>query len=300
MIPLGIAIALLAGFLLALASVLQQAAASQAGEETDSVGLGFLKRLIKRPLWLAGMGTDIGAFLAQAIAIAFVPLLIASPLFASVLIFAIPLEAWWTHRKIVVSEIIWAGALAAAFAVFIIIGHPADTSVYPGWEGWVVPGAVCVAVIAVCFGFGIRKPHGATRALLLAIAAGVGLGLGNALLSATTNVFKEAGFWSMVASWQMWFAIAGMAIGTYLQQVSYEAGALIQALPATTIIKPITATLLGVIVLSEHMQASGFSWFWVGAAVAVMIIATHVLGRSSAAHQERQAQTTSGDQTPAD
>ena len=43
--------------------------------------LGFLKRLIKRPLWLAGMGTDIGAVLAQAIAIAFVPLLIASPFF---------------------------------------------------------------------------------------------------------------------------------------------------------------------------------------------------------------------------
>jgi drug/metabolite transporter (DMT)-like permease len=60
--------ALLSAFLYAVASVVQQRAASEAPVE-KALKLGLLVHLVRRPLWLAGFLADISAFVFQWLAL---------------------------------------------------------------------------------------------------------------------------------------------------------------------------------------------------------------------------------------
>jgi threonine/homoserine efflux transporter RhtA len=62
-----VALALAAAFFFALGLVLQEKAASEQPDET--VGAGFLVRLVRQPIWLLGLAMQGVGFVAQAIAL---------------------------------------------------------------------------------------------------------------------------------------------------------------------------------------------------------------------------------------
>ncbi|MGE0027860.1 MAG: DMT family transporter, partial [Thermoleophilia bacterium] len=98
MILAGI-VALGAAVLFALASVLQQRAASEVSD-ADAHGTGLIRKLVRRPLWLAGTATDTLGYVAQAAALGLGSLVLVQPLLATYLLFALPLGAWMAKRRL--------------------------------------------------------------------------------------------------------------------------------------------------------------------------------------------------------
>jgi len=90
---IAIVLAVSAGFAYALASVLQQRAASEAAPEL-SLRPGLLLALVKRPLWVFGTLVDGAAYALEAASLGFGSIIVVQPLLVSGLLWALPLVLW--------------------------------------------------------------------------------------------------------------------------------------------------------------------------------------------------------------
>ena len=103
-----------------------------------------------------------------------------------------------------------------------------------------------------------------------------------AALTKSTMSLLDDGPVNIALSWEPYALIAAAVLGTYLQQSSYQAGSLAQALPAAAVLEPVVAVVLGIALLSESLQANGLEWALIGASAIAMAVATGALARAQA------------------
>jgi hypothetical protein len=277
---LAATLAVLAAALFAVAAALQQRAAATA-PQNGAGALGLVSALVRQPLWWAGSVADVAGYVAQAAALGLGSLLLVQPLLVTSLLFALPLGARWSGRRLRPADRTWAVLLAAALALFVVTGEPtAGVDRAPPAAWWPVALALGV-VLAGCL-LGAAAGRGATRAVLLAVATGVLYGLAGALTKSVVSVLG-GGVLALLGTWETYGLALALAAGTLLQQAAFRAGDLGASLPAVTVGEPVVAVGLGVAVLHEHLRAGGTEWLLVGVLVAVMVAATVALARSSAA-----------------
>jgi hypothetical protein len=271
-----VALSLLAAFLFASASVLQQAAAAQVPEE-EARGLWLIRRLVRRPLWLAGGAADASGYGAEAAALAFGSILVVQPILATTLLFAIPLSAAFAGTAVRPRDVGWAALLTAGIAVFLVVGRPSAGLDRAPLGHWLVAVAVLAPLILACIGLGARRP-GPRRALSLGIAAGLLFGVMAGLTKSVVHLLGT-GFVDLLTSWEP-YALAGVAgAGLLLQQSAYQAGALSLSLPALAVLEPVTATAIGIGVFEETVRASGAGWALIGASAVAMAAGLIALSR---------------------
>jgi hypothetical protein len=277
---LAVALALLAALLLAVGSVAQRRAAGQVPDD-EAGGLGLLRRLVRSPTWWAGSVGDAGGFVVQAAALGVGSLLLVQPLLVTTLLFALPLEAWTGGRRITVRDGVWAVVLAAALALFLVVGEPTAGRDRAPFTAWVPTGSVLVVVVLGCLALAARR-HGRVRAAALAVATGIAYGVLAALTKSVVDLLTH-GVVPLLLGWETWVLVVAAVGGTYLQQAAFQAGDLATTLPAITVAEPLVAALLGLAVLGEQVRADGAEWVLIGVLVLVTVVATTVLARSSAA-----------------
>lgn len=282
----AIAVALLSAILFAVGSVLQQRAASEVPDE-DALGLGLVTRLVRRPIWLAGTAGDTLGYVAQAAALGLGSLALVQPLLATSLLFALPLGAWWAHRRLSRSDGAWAVILTAGLVVFLVAGEPTEGVDRADAGPWLVAAAVLLPATAACLVVAARS-RGGVRAVALASATGILYGVAAALTKSTVSLLDD-GLVGLLTSWEPYALAAAAGLGTYLQQSSYQAGDLAQALPAAAVLEPVVAVGLGIAILEEDIQSSGPEWILIGLSVVAMIVATASLARSQAAAEPAPA-----------
>jgi hypothetical protein len=280
MTGLAVALALIAALLLAVGSVAQRRAAGQVPDD-EAGGLGLLRRLVRSPVWWAGSVGDAGGFVVQAAALGVGSLLLVQPLLVTTLLFALPLEAWTGGRRITVRDGAWALVLAAALALFLVIGEPTEGLDRAPFATWVPTGSVLVVVLLGCLLLAARR-HGRVRAAALAVATGIAYGVLAALTKSVVDLLTD-GIVPLLLGWETWVLVVAAVGGTYLQQAAFQAGDLATTLPAITVAEPLVAALLGLTVLGEQVRADGAEWVLIGLLVVVTVVATTVLARSSAA-----------------
>jgi hypothetical protein len=257
----AIAVALLSAVLFAIGSVLQQRAASEVPDE-ESLGLGLVRRLVRRPIWLAGTTGDTLGYVAQAAALGLGSLVLVQPLLATSLLFALPLGAWWAHRRLRRSD-------------------PTEGVDRAGVGPWLAAAAVFLPLTALCLVVAARTRGGA-RTVALASATGILYGVAAALTKSTVSLLDD-GVVGVLTSWEPYALVATAGLGTYIQQSSYQAGDLSQALPAAAVLEPVVAVALGIAILQEDIQSDGLEWVLIGLSVLAMVAATAALARSQAA-----------------
>src|SRR3954454_640733 len=98
----------------ALASVLQQSAASDVPAE-HSMRIGLLTRLARSPIWLLGVVTDFGGFGFEAAALAIGSLALVQPLIVLGLPLAMLGVAYTSHRHLNGRE--WAAVAAVTIGI---------------------------------------------------------------------------------------------------------------------------------------------------------------------------------------
>lgn len=280
MTGLAVALALLAALLLAVGSVAQRRAAGRVPDD-EAGGLRLLRRLVRSPVWWAGSVGDAGGFVVQAAALGVGSLLLVQPLLVTTLLFALPLEAWTGGRVITRRDVVWALVLAGALALFLVVGEPTAGEDRAPITAWIPTGSVLLVLLLACLAVAARR-RGRVRAAALAVATGLAYGVLAALTKSVVDLLGD-GILPLLTGWETWVLVAAAVGGTYLQQAAFQAGDLATTLPAITVAEPLVAAVLGLTVLGERVVADGAEWVLIGALVALTVVATTVLARSSAA-----------------
>lgn len=273
---LSIALALLAAFLFACASVAQQSAAAEVPN-----GESLIASLLRSPRWWAGALGDVGGYGVQVAALWAGSVLVVQPLMVSMLLFALPLSAKFSSYRMTRSTWLLALSLAVALGVFIVVGDATEGNSNAPFADWMIPlAAVLVAVLACTVG-GLVLITPGWRALLLGAAGGLLFGAAVALTKFVTQLIDKDPL-SALTAWQTYTLIGCGVAGFCLQQRAFQSGHLSASLPAVTIGEPVAAVFLGITVLDERVRDDALAIVSIAVCVAVMIFATISLSRSQA------------------
>lgn len=277
-------LALGAALCIAIGDVIHQRSAHDVTDDSVS-HLGLFKRLLRDGRWWLGSGVAGAGFALQAAALGLGSVLLVQALLVTSLLFALPINARLTHRRVTRWEWLWAALLAGAVAVIVTVGNPTAGHARAPWEVWTLALSVLGPAVALCL-VGARIFTGARSAVLLAVVSGTLWGLFAVLTKGVVDhllIHSWGGVLTLLRLPELYVWIAVAVAGTVVQQSSFRAGALTASLPTMTVTEPVVASVLGIVVLGETLRPGGAGWFTLIAAVAVMVVATVALARGEAA-----------------
>lgn len=273
---LAATLALGAAALFAVGAVAQQQAAAV---NADARGLRFVFRLLRSPRWLAATCGNVAGYVLQACALAVGSLLVVQPMLVTTLVFALPLGARWNHRPITRRQMLWALALGVALAVFILSSHAdggVDVASLAAWSSSIV---VCGAIV-LGVGTLATVSTGRTRALGFAVVAGTCVGFASALTKSVVHLLGHDPV-MVVTHWETYALVAAGALGVLAQQLAFQAGSLEISFPATMVLDPVVAVLVGIDALHERIDATPLEWTFIAASALVLVAGTAALARAS-------------------
>ncbi|AWT25255.1 hypothetical protein Csp1_04340 [Corynebacterium provencense] len=275
---LAVVFALLSALTIAWGTVLRHQTAEQTSGDPDDAHRSPLLAAVMRPKWWGGLLCAATGYALQIVALGFGTLLVVQPILVLSLMFTLPLSAKFDGRRVSRPEMFWAGLLTVAVGVLVIMGRPLPGRSVPDLDAWIIAlGVGVVGLAAVCWAAG-RRPDN-QKALLLGLVTGAVMGYVAVLSKAVVDIFTTDGVHGLVTSWEIYGLIIGATVGTGIQQLSFNAGALKNSLPAMTIAEPVVAFILGYTLLGEKFQVHGTGWLVMAAALAAMIVGTVVLSR---------------------
>ncbi len=280
---IAVIVSLLAACSFGVAAALQHQQAHQvAGDGTVRVTL--LTDLLRQPRWLASIAAAAIAYGLQAVALSFGPITLVAPVIALDLLFALPLAAWWSRRRLRGRDWAGAGLVACGVGVFLASSPPAAGRSDASAREWLtVFGVVAIIVVAAVVAAG--RFTEVIRALLLAAAAGVLFGLLAAVTLSFTRLVRGSGLAAALGHWQPWTLMSLGIIGLLLSQSAFQSGALTASLPVIDTLEPISGVLIGVLIFDERLAASSVTLLaqLAGAAAAVVGIVLLTPGRQPGA-----------------
>ncbi|MGH3635148.1 DMT family transporter [Mycobacterium sp.] len=231
--------------------------------------------------WLGGVAA-IANYALQAVALAVGSVMLVTALQVTALLFALPIYARLTHHRVTHWEWMWAVLLAVALAMVVTVGDPTAGYSRGSLATWIVVAVVMGPLLVLCV-LGARVWAGRPAAtVLLAIVAGSSLALFAVLTKGVVEVVG-GGFGALLQAPEFYAWIPAALAGMIFQQSSFRAGALTASMPTMTVVKPAVASVLGVIVLGETLNAAGPEMFVLLAAAGVVVMATVALARGEAA-----------------
>lgn len=246
----AVVLSVVTAFLYALSNVLELLEAEQVPDEY-AVEHGLMARLVRRPRWLLGLLADVGGYLTQAAALALAAVVFVEPILASGVLLALLLAAAFTHRRIPGRDWTGAAVLTIGLAVFLYEVSPTGGIDVAPTSRWITVAPLIVGVVGVCM-IAAHSTHGAKRAALLGVAAGVSFGVSTLLTKALMHYFGE-GIFAFVPHWEP-YALAVTAIGgVVIAQYAFQTGALAASVGSTEATAPLSAALLGLVLLNEHV-----------------------------------------------
>jgi drug/metabolite transporter (DMT)-like permease len=275
-------LALAAALFIAVGDVIHQRSAHEVTDEPVS-HLGLFARLLADRQWWLGSLVAAAGFAFQAAALGLGSVLLVQALLVTSLLFALPINARLTHRRVTRWEWLWAALLAGAVAVIVTVGNPTEGDPRAGLETWTLVIAVLGPALALCVvGAGIWS--GPVRAVLLAVVSGALWGVFAVLTKGVVDRLDD-GPWALLRTPELYVWVVVAVAGTAMQQSSFRAGALTASLPTMTVTEPMVASVLGVVVLGETVRPGAAGDVLLVIAVAVMVVATTALAIGEAASE---------------
>jgi hypothetical protein len=277
--------ALLTALSNACAAVLQRRAAAQVPPE-HSLHVSLIGDLIKRRVWLAGIGMVIVAAVAQAAALATGPIALVQPIFIIELPVTLVLAALANHNREALAQLPWTaivittGALGAGLA-FAQPSGAIDTAQNSSWIiALIVTAGFEAALIALA-----TRAKGEPRAVLLGLAAACGYALTAALMkNAVADL--NGGAQAFFTNWHIYgVAVAGVG-SLFLLQNALQAGSLVASQPMLTVGDALISISYGVTLYSEELRVG---WWLVPEIVALAAI---IFGTVQIAKSPLAAETT--------
>ena len=279
-------LALGAAFFIAIGDVIHQRSTHEVTDEP--VGhVELFTRLLRDGQWWLGSAVSAIGFALQAAALGLGSVLLVQALLVTSLLFALPINARLTHRRVTRWEWTWAALLAAAVAVIVTVGNPTAGHSRASLETWTLVIAVLGPALVLCV-VGARIWSGPAGAVLLALVSGALWGVFAVLTKGVVDRIDD-GLLALLRTPELYVWVLVAIAGTAWQQSSFRAGALTASLPTMTVAEPLVGSALGVVVLGETLRPGDAGWLTLVVAVAVMVLATAALARGEAAGATKQA-----------
>jgi hypothetical protein len=255
----AILLAIAASLCTATASVCQRIGAKS--NETTGFDIWLVFRLARRPVWLLGLASMILGFVFQISALRFGPLALVQPILALELLFVFGYMTVIGGR-VMVRRRDWLAAVAmsAGIGVFLGLAAPSGGRLHAPGSSWWLAGLSTLAIVllglAVAFGPGSRPGASRSRrAAVLGCATGISWGFVAAVIKELSSRLGD-GIGAIASSWSPYVLIVAGAATMLLSAHALAAGPLAASQPGFTILDPFAASVLGLFLFSEHIQAT--------------------------------------------
>lgn len=284
---IAVLLALCAAFFIAVGDVIQQRSAHEVTDEQVSP-IALFKRLLRDKTWWLGSVAGGAGFGFQAAALGFGSVLLVQALLVTSLLFALPMSAYFAHRRVTRTQWLWAVLLAASVAVIVTVGNPTEGHSRAGLELWIWVAAIMGPALITCVIAAKVLTGKPAAAVLLALVSGSLWGLFAVLTKGVVGRIDH-GIVAVLMSPELYaWALVAVA-ATAWQQSAFRAGSMAASLPTMTVAEPIVGSVLGIFVLGETLRPGDTGWFMLIAAVAVMVCATAALAHGEATSQTEPA-----------
>lgn len=244
-LPLGLALGSAATF--GLSTSLQHLTSSRLkGTRTHSM----LASLLRTPLWLAGMGLSVVAFVMHAIALSAGALVVVQPVIVTGVVFAVLIRAALGRRRPLRAEVGWATFTWAGLATFLLgVGSPTVATGLPEHAATAVASLLGLSGIAALSARRCRESS-VSKGLWLGVASGVLFGLVAVLLKLVL-LTATAGLAGALVSWPLWVMVASGSCAVLVNQRAYQTTRLSVSMPILNIVDVLVALVLAAVVFGE-------------------------------------------------
>jgi drug/metabolite transporter (DMT)-like permease len=274
----AVVLALLAGLSYAGAAVLQQRVAAAQPPEL-SLSPRLLLAVARKPVWLLGIALDITAYLLEAGALHEGSVVTVAPLLVSGLLFALPFSTIGTGQRVTRRELLPAFVVVGGLALFVQVGSPTGDRSTASATAWIIVGSFVAVVAGALIALG-RVRRGSQRALMFGVATGVVYSL-TAVLTKSTVDLLDNGVGALFSHRQLYVLLAASAVGLLVNQSAFQAGHVAASLPAISVTNPVLASIFGILMFGETLDAHGPLAVSVTAlSILAMVIGTITLARS--------------------
>jgi len=238
-----------------------------------------LRRLLSRPVWLAGTALDWLGALTHLAALHFGPLVVVQPLVLTAMVFAVPVAALLERRLPTRRQVVAAVQTSAGLAVLAAwsgrhLGH-----LTPSPVAMVVSSTLVVLALGVLVALASRARHGRSQALLLGAAAGTAYGLSDAL----ARTVQVTGLVPVLSPpWLVMLVTAAVVggAGLLLTQLALQRAPLSASLPIQDSSALVLSVVMGAVLLGEVPQLDVLSLVGGVLALAVVVHGIRTLAAS--------------------
>ena len=280
----GIALGLAASLFTASASIAQRFAAAPAPGEL-AFSWRLIVYLVHRPVWFLGILCMIGGFAFQVAALREASLSLVQPVIATELLFVFGFLALRNRSRVHRRDWLAAGAMALGLGSFLALADPTGGSDYATHEYWIVAGLATFGAAAVFCGLaylpgrGGHAPSPSRQAALLAVAAGITWGFVAAVIKELSG-HLSGGLYGVFTNWSPYVLVVTGAIALFLVSNAFQAGSLAASQPGLTIMDPLVASVLGVVLFGDHIRHDPVELLGEAVALAVLVAGVILLSRS--------------------
>lgn len=257
-----------------------------------------LVRLLSRPSWVIGTVMLALAILCQLGALSVAPLIVVQPLGAVSLVITTLLNARISGHSPTRRSATAIVACVGGIFVFVLIAalFASERSVTERDLSVILALLGVVIVIFAALWIWLRKKMGA---LFYIMAAGIVYGF-VATLAKVVIKRIQAGEFEWLTLLCLIALIAATAVGAYFVQTAYASGPPDLVIAGLTVVDPIVAVLIGLLVLGEAMHAPLWAFIGFGVAGAVAIWGVVQLARyhPQVVHESREFPITRGSGGP--
>jgi len=254
---IGIPLALVGAIFLSLGAQFQHRGVSkvEAASDTEFSGLNVrqLTLLLARPSWVFGSLMLGLAIVFQLTSLAFAPLIVVQPLGAVALVITAVLNARVSKIKLNRASIIAISMCVGGVGLFVTVA--AFTAVdKPVTDQNLLTILIVLAVVLVAFAlaFGFLRRH--SQAIFYILGAGVLYGFVATLAKVVINRIQHGNF-----DWLTIICVLGLllaaALGAYFVQNAYASGPPDLVIAGLTVVDPLVAVGIGIVVLGEASRA---------------------------------------------
>lgn len=250
----------------------------------QSVSARMFVTLLRRPIWWAGTAAAVAGYGFQALALVKGSLIVVQPLLVSALLFALPLSARLSGRRVTRREWLWAGLLTVSLALFVLLARPGPPDGLASLPVAIAVSAGCLVVIVGSVLIA-RRLEGSYRAVMFAVGVGVLFGVVAVVTKIVTHLLNQRGALGLLATPAPYALVILGIVATLLQQSAFHAGALQTSVPTMLVLEPVVAVCLGAVLLGEELDVKGYELIALVIAMAAMTAATFSLGRGEGAYE---------------
>lgn len=271
---LGFGIGLLSALAAAIGFVLQQEGMQEA--DVSLRDLGQIRRLLTGTPWLAGIAMMILGQILSAFALSLGGLALMEPAYASMILFALLIAAFWRRQPLSAREWVGVVTMVLGIAGFVIAaapsgGHSEQVAVLP----LLIAAGVVVAIVLLM----LKGPLPFHRATGLGIAAGVLFGSQDAMTRRALQLLP-GGPLRLLTDFSPYVLVAVAASGILIAQAAFKMAPLAASLPGQSILETLCGIGLGAGLYGEGLRVS-FFWSSIQAvALAGMVVGLYLVATS--------------------